>query len=266
MFTNEGLVAYANSQLGNPYWYGTFGNFPANESLFNEKRIQYPAQYPPKKWTKESFVVQYGKKVCDCVGLIKGYLMNPTIDASGIVKDPKTASKYNAKYDVSANGMAELAKERGKITTLPETVGLILWKNNHVGIYIGNGYVIEAKGHAYGVVKSRVSDTAWVDWFKCPFIEYKSAKPIEPVTAECDQKMPELYKGMERDEVSLLQLCLNRLGYKGKDGKELKIDGDFGTNTDYAVRSLQKAVYPDCGEADGYVGKSTWAKILHTRY
>lgn len=43
-----------------------------------------------------------------------------------------------------------------------------------------------------------------------------------------------------RSEVRLLQEELNGLGYVGKDGKKLAIDGSFGANTEYAVKDFQK--------------------------
>lgn len=42
----------------------------------------------------------------------------------------------------------------------------------HVGVYIGNGEVIEARGHAYGVVTTKLSSRGWTQWGKCPYIDY----------------------------------------------------------------------------------------------
>jgi cell wall-associated NlpC family hydrolase len=41
-----------------------------------------------------------------------------------------------------------------------------------VGIYIGDGYVIEAMGTRYGVVKTRVANRNWTGWCKSPYITY----------------------------------------------------------------------------------------------
>ena len=45
------------------------------------------------------------------------------------------------------------ASEKGSIDTIPEIPGLAVWHKGHIGIYIGNGEVIEAMGSRYGVVK-----------------------------------------------------------------------------------------------------------------
>lgn len=44
-----------------------------------------------------------------------------------------------------------------------------------------------------------------------------------------------------KDQVSLLQKILNRLGYKDAEGKVLAVDGSFGLRTEEAVKAFQKA-------------------------
>jgi len=106
------------------------------------------------------------RRVADCVGLIKSYIW---WDGEKPV--------YNPSQDVSADGMFNLSKERGPISTLPELLGVCLWKPGHVGVYIGNGQVIEAHGTKYGVIQTPLKgpgSTAWTHWLKCPFISYVS--------------------------------------------------------------------------------------------
>ena len=66
-----------------------------------------------------------------------------------------------------------------------------------------------------------------------------------------------------KGQVLTLQRLLNELkegkGYPGKDGKKLTLDGDFGTNTDYAIRSYQKAHNLT---VDGICGKESWSSLL----
>ena len=68
MKTNMGLVEYATKQLGLPYWYGTFCE-TATSQLYTAKKKQCPLLY--NSW--HDFPKQYGKRVHDCVGLIKVY-------------------------------------------------------------------------------------------------------------------------------------------------------------------------------------------------
>lgn len=49
-----------------------------------------------------------------------------------------------------------------------------------------------------------------------------------------------LKKGSKGTQVGYLQQDLNYLNFKGKDGKKLTVDKDFGANTEYALKAFQK--------------------------
>ena len=72
-------------------------------------------------------------------------------------------------------------------------------------------------------------------------------------------EMKNISKGDNCAEVKTLQRLLYALGYKGKDGKGLSADGDFGSNTDYALRAYQKAQKL---EVDGKCGSASWNRLL----
>ena len=169
--TNNGLVAYAKSQLGKPYWYGTFGQ-KSTASLLSQKAKQYPDMYSAARQRK-ALAEHLGVKVHDCVGLIKGYLWSDSAT--------DMTPSYNANQDKSANGMYNACKVRGYINTLPELAGVLVFFDGHVGVYIGNGEVIEARGFDYGVVKTKLSARPWKRWGKCPYIIYE--EPKKPVTS-----------------------------------------------------------------------------------
>ena len=66
---------------------------------------------------------------------------------------------------------------------------------------------------------------------------------------------------MNNPDVVKVQRRLNDLGYVGKDGKRLAVDGNFGANTDYAVRQYQK---DNNLTVDGSVGPATWKSLGFT--
>lgn len=232
--TNKGLVEYAKAQVGLPYWYGTFGQ-TSSEALLNTKRTQYPKYYDQKSY-KVAFTSQYGKKVHDCIGLIKGYLW---------CDSPTSAPKYKAAQDTSADGMLNLCKEKGAISTIPEIPGVLVFFPGHVGVYIGGGYVIEARGHDYGVVKTKLSSRPWKNWGKCPYITYESKK-----VTTTPSKVKKAYTGTfptlpargyfkngdKGTQVKNLQKFLNWYG-----GYNLTIDGEIGDKTITAVKKFQVA-------------------------
>ena len=157
MKNNIGLVDYCKAQLGRPYWYGTYGNI-STEELYKKKRKQYLLYYIG--FSKKSFEDQYGQKVHDCGGLIKGYLMSA---------DANSPAVYNKMYDKVASSMCLKQQD---IKTIPEIPGICVFKTGHVGVYIGNGEVIEAKGHQYGVVQTKLATGKWTKWAKLTVIEY----------------------------------------------------------------------------------------------
>lgn len=244
--TNTGLVAYALAQLGRPYWYGTYGAI-ASESLYKAKKKQYPKYY-----TATDFTIQYGKKVHDCSGLIKGYLMSET---------PESEPVYNKTYDYSANGTRNACKEKGNMDTMPDLPGVLVFYDGHVGVYVGDGEVVEARGHAYGVVKTKLVTRPWKWWGKHPAITYMAVSQPATEGKLVDVRVRQVSKGdKDLPAVWTLQRLLSSLGYTDSNGKKLSVDGSFGPATDRAVRAFQTARGLS---VDGYVGEKTWDALIN---
>jgi len=161
---NLDLAAYAVQAWENNWGYvwGTYGNV-LTESLFAYKLKQYPegvGKY--KEFIKANWL---GRRTADCVGLIKGY---GWLDAaSGTIR-----YGTNGMPDYGANQMYNSAAKKGPMSTMPEIKGLAVWKSGHIGVYIGGGYVVEAMGTKYGVVKTEVDGRGWQGWCKVPSINY----------------------------------------------------------------------------------------------
>lgn len=158
--TNSGLITYAAAQIGKPYWYGCYGQ-TATAALLESKKASYPSYY-----TASDFESQLGQRVHDCSGLIKGYLWSSTATSTPV---------YKAAQDLSAAAMYAACTTGGKMSTFDKVDGRLLFKGStaakitHVGIYSA-GYVIEAKGHAYGVTMSAYKASAWNFWGQHPDI------------------------------------------------------------------------------------------------
>ena len=63
-------------------------------------------------------------------------------------------------------------------------------------------------------------------------------------------------------QVKTIQRLLNALGYKGKDGNKLDVDGELGDNTSYALAAFQKAAGMNASNP-GTVATATWEKLLN---
>lgn len=189
------LIEYAKAQIGLPYWFGCFGQ-KGSEALYKAKKAQYPKYYTAKDYSK-----QYGKKVHDCAGLIKGALWCDT---------PTGTPSYNSKEDYSANMFFIKAVQKGSINTMPLGIaGLLVFKGNdkqknHIGVYIGNGKVVEAKGHSYGVVESSIN-SGWKYWGKCNLFEYGMIAAPAPAPAPAPAKP----SGFTPAEIQAARDCIN---------------------------------------------------------
>ena len=181
-YTNIGLVKHAQKALALPtkyMWGGTL--YPITDAYINSKVSDYKkfdptgktTGYTPERIQTLRTFAGKGYYGVDCVCLIKSYPWSGNPESGG-VKSPK----YNGATDVNAGTMYNLAKVKGKISTMPEIPGLIVYSKSHphVGIYIGNGYTIESTlgARGDGVVKRKL-DNFWELWFECPFIEYQKA-------------------------------------------------------------------------------------------
>lgn len=69
----------------------------------------------------------------------------------------------------------------------------------------------------------------------------------------------QIHKGDNNEDVGTLQICLRGQDYKGADGKPIKVDKDFGENTEFALLQFQR----DHGlKPDGWCGPLTWPVVL----
>ena len=179
---NLDLVEFAKEaeRTGWGYVWGTYGLI-LTEERFNAKLEQYPDDIGEH----EEFIRSHwiGRRTADCGGLIKAY---------GWL-DPDTHEiSYGANgfTDYGANGMYYAAPEKGSIETIPEIPGLAVWHEGHIGIYIGNGEVIEAMGTRYGVVKTVLANGSWTDWLKIPGITYIEVPESQAPTDTTETEEP----------------------------------------------------------------------------
>lgn len=67
------------------------------------------------------------------------------------------------------------ATERGSVSSgIPNVHGLGLWRPGHVGVYVGDGMEVDARGDAYDMCYESVygSYSGWTYWFKLAAVSY----------------------------------------------------------------------------------------------
>ncbi len=156
--------------------------------------------------------------------------------------------------------------------TLKPGTAVFVWsgkKYSHVGLYAGDGTVIEAMGTIAGVTTTRVTLGKWTHWGELTGVDYTGAQTAPDVvpagtsvpaviSGGAGKSSPSLRRGSKGQAVQEMQETLQRLGY---DLGPCGADGDFGKATEAAVKRFQA----DNGlEADGICGPKTWAKLEQT--
>ena len=217
MFTNVGLVEHAKKALAEKwgYVYGTIGQI-LTESILKQKQQQYPDNI--NKYLDYIKANYMGKRTVDCVNLIKSYLW---------WDNQKNDVVYDIKYDkyegtwMSADGAFSKATEKGDISTIPEIPGICVRYPGHIGVYIGNGEVIEARGTKYGVVKTLLKDRGWTHWLKYPGIEYVEGDDIVA------SAVSDIWKDKAVDFVMKFQTAIG-----------ITVDGKAGTQTNAKLDQL----------------------------
>ena len=167
--TNIGLTNFAINALdaGSGYIYGAYGQDVTMAFLKQQQSRFFTDSDANLTNSEVNFIYETygGKPAFDCIGLIKAY---EWIDEdTGIIR-----YQSNGFRDVGADGMFRSAVIFGEISSIPDTPGLAVCMSGHIGIYIGNGEVIEAKSNHDGVVKTQLSEGSWTYWMQLPGITY----------------------------------------------------------------------------------------------
>lgn len=265
MKTARGLVEWVETAYKNGwvYWYGTCG-YDCTTSLLERKTKQYPNHYGSKRQSTYKKHIWEGKVCSDCIGLFKSYAW----DVDGDINTRESTYRSNGQPDQGAKTTLNKTKVKGDISTIPEIPGLAVWTKTggHIGIYVGNGYVVEARGYSYGVQRNKLSSRAFKTWGLYPYVEYtpeqvamaEAAAGIKPETETGGKivtvELSVLRYGNTGKQVMTVQRLLNAMGYDCGE-----VDGDFGAKTASAVKAFQQGKGLT---VDGVVGAKTWAALL----
>ena len=241
------IIAAAESQIGSPYVYGTWGalcttalrkryaGYNPSQREITFKRCQ---RLRPSKPVDTCDGCKYqGRLAFDCRGFTHWTLAQAGIQIEG----QAVGSQWNTKSNWA---------ERGDIDAMPDLIAAVFiraksGKWEHVGIHIGGGQII----HCSGEVKRDTvgGDRKW-SHYAIPAGLY-TAEEIEKAHKERGIFMRTLKKGAQGDDVRAMQEMLNQLSYSCGTA-----DGIFGAKTEAAVKSFQTA---NGLTADGIAGPQT---------
>jgi peptidoglycan hydrolase-like protein with peptidoglycan-binding domain len=196
----------------------------------------------------------------DCVNLIKGVLWGWNGNVNATYGGAVYAS--NGVPDTNANGMFQnycYDKSNDFSNIIP---GEFVWLNGHIGVYIGDGLVVECTPAWQNKVqitacgnigsKSGYNTRTWTSHGKSKFIDYNSSE---------DEKIKEYlaprgYLGKGDNSYKIKDIC----DWFSKN----RIVGEyFGEYLEAIVKVYQKQAGKDkVGEPDGYIGPRTLKSMI----
>ena len=239
--------AWALSRVGCPYIYGGTGQI-CTPSYREARAAQYP-NYAVKirkncprlsgnttsctdcEWCDPD--TNQGKRAYDCAQLVRRCMEHIGISMVSGANSQWTQTNWES---------------AGEIGSVPKNKLCVLYRYDddkkrmgHTGLYLGDGWIVHAKGHDYGVVRELLGNPTFTHW-GIPMGLYSEIRPEDVL----------LRNGNTGDAVKELQKRLNANGYT------LDVDGKFGKKTEEAVRAFQKK---NGLKVDGIVGPKTWAAL-----
>ncbi len=174
----------------------------------------------------------------DCSGLIVAFLL-----AEGLISGDRSA---NGLYH---NECGDICKEELMAGDLVFKKYLTKNQMYHVGVYMGDGTVVHAKGRDDGVVREPFGSTGWNRFGR---LKCWGGAMCAPVYTRFLKNSGKPY--IKGDDVLAVQRALENRGYNVGG-----IDGIYGPNTEKAVRTFQQAARLT---VDGIVGPKTWAVLI----
>ena len=162
--------------------------------------------------------------------------------------------------DMTAHGMMGICTsiqkkhvKRGDWLFRVYTSGSKKGRAYHIGYMVTDEEFIEARGRAHGVVRRRLADVGnYWNAFGRPSI-FADEIDTEEEQMEHASFNRNLKRGMKGDDVRELQKLLN------KAGDNIEVDGDFGSETEEAVRVFQSRAGI---RVDGIAGENTIMALM----
>ena len=249
MTINETIRQYSLAQEGGPYIYGATAA-RCTPSYRRARMQQYPDVAPKIKELCPvlngsqgtcSGCKHEGRLAHDCAQLTR-----KAAEAAGLRLPSGSKNQFMERSPHSGWAAG------GTIDRLPlEQVAFLYRKKTdgsvpHTGVYTGDGWVVDARGHAQGVVRSLLHAYKWTDFRVLKGQELAPGVPLLGDVPEINSEVIQVVRDlmlvpgepmMRGQDVLDVQAALIRLGYSvGPKGA----DGYYGRDTEEGVAAFQQ--------------------------
>ena len=215
----------------------------------------FSGQYSGAQLTKARYWRDHATRVFDCQGLADCYVT----ERAGVGRvNVRARDNYADWCGVKGAGAIPAEKRQRGAAVFIHNGSYV----SHVGYLVspvdadrpaGDWLVVEARGVMYGVVTTRLSARGWNRWgLMDKYFDYAAAPDVpSPLPG-----MRLLKRGCTGEDVHRLQTSLLELGY---DLPKYGADGQYGQETESAVRQLQRA---SGVKVDGVYGEESHAALM----
>jgi hypothetical protein len=260
------VVDKALALVGCGYIYGATG-WTCTEARIEQQARQYPAY--------ADSIRKYGAK----------WMGRPCYDCAQLTRAAILAAGTSLPSGATSQWKSGLHTERGTIATLPtgepgiqlfreglDAKGKPTGKMNHTAISLGDGTEVEARGHAYGVERRKISDGKWTHWARPAGLDgggsaagdgdaTPTPAPQPPAPAPAARRTLRVEDPLMRGaDIKEAQKLLIR---HGCTLPKYGADGAYGQETVEAVLQFQQRIFASKPkEWDGVAGPKTWAALL----
>ncbi len=215
MDSTYNVKAFLIGCVGSPYVYGATGR-----KCTPDYRRARMAQYPKYADSIKKYCLVLSGNSNNCNNC--KYKDKPAFDCAQLVRRAFQQADINFPSGASSQWLKGDWLEKGRVSINTKNTFCVVFRSGgspmkHVGVSLGNGYVIDARGHRAGVIKSRFENYPWTHY----------AIP----------------SGLNKEENIIdIKIFQNMLIMAGYPLKKYGADGKFGAETRLAMQSYQQAV------------------------
>lgn len=224
------ISEWVKTQVGNIYVWGGQGEVATVEFIRQQEKSAKDAETDIALMEKRLAEGMDPVLCYDCSGLVMRYMLD-----MGYLKEDKTA---NGLYELATKISADRLKANDFVFKVAKD-----GTAKHIGVYVGDGQVVHAKGRKEGVVLESIEKTTWNGYGRIR---------MEDDIARVE--LPILKKGDKGQAVRTVQLVLKDRNYSIGS-----VDGIFGFKTLNCVKLFQAKKNL---KVDGIVGKNTWEALI----